>query len=328
MIARPSSASAAPRMKSIWPPTPLYIRWPIESAQTWPVRSTSIAELIAVIRLKLRMTWVSLVKSVGRISTIGLSSTKPVELGRAHHERGHDLAPVALLGPSGDHSRLDEVDDDVGHHLGVDAEVLLVVEGHARPRPGWRRSPSGSWPCRGPARRRTPRSAARSAPISGSACGVGRDVDLDREVDLVDVDEALAERPRHRPVELGDDDVGRPDRRLHRLDRRAQRAVAVGVRWGHVDEHGVERQEPAREQVRHVRQEDRDVLGPALGDRRPGVRADEQRPVAEVAGHLRAEERAGSLGVEVDDLDVLRARAPARPRASRRTDGVAAAHWT
>ena len=76
MIGRPSLASAAPRMKSIWPPTPLYIRCPIESAQTWPVRSTSIAELIAIIRLKLRMTWVSLVKSVGRISTIGLSSTK------------------------------------------------------------------------------------------------------------------------------------------------------------------------------------------------------------------------------------------------------------
>ena len=63
-------------MKSIWPPTPEYIRWPIESATTWPVRSTSIAELIAVIRLNERMTWVSLVKSTGRISTIGLSLTK------------------------------------------------------------------------------------------------------------------------------------------------------------------------------------------------------------------------------------------------------------
>ena len=50
MIGRPSSARAAPRMKSIWPPTPLYIRWPIESAHTWPVRSTSMAELMAVMR--------------------------------------------------------------------------------------------------------------------------------------------------------------------------------------------------------------------------------------------------------------------------------------
>ena len=75
MIARPSAASAAPRMKSIWPPTPEYIVWPIESATTWPVRSTSIAELIETIWLNERMTWVSLVKSTGRISTIGLSWT-------------------------------------------------------------------------------------------------------------------------------------------------------------------------------------------------------------------------------------------------------------
>ncbi len=48
---------------------------PIESATTWPERSTSIAELMATIRSKLRMTWVSLVKSTARISTIGLSCT-------------------------------------------------------------------------------------------------------------------------------------------------------------------------------------------------------------------------------------------------------------
>ena len=76
MIARPSGASAAPRMKSIWPPTPEYIRVPIESATTCPVRSTSIAELIAVMCRNDRMTWVSFVKSTARISTIGLLSTK------------------------------------------------------------------------------------------------------------------------------------------------------------------------------------------------------------------------------------------------------------
>ena len=76
MIARPSAARLAPRMKSIWPPIPEYMREPIESAATWPVRSISIAELIAVIRLNPRITCVSFVKSTGRISTIGLSSTK------------------------------------------------------------------------------------------------------------------------------------------------------------------------------------------------------------------------------------------------------------
>ena len=49
MIGTPRTARAAPRMKSTWPPMPLQSFGPSESAQTWPVRSTSIAELIAVI---------------------------------------------------------------------------------------------------------------------------------------------------------------------------------------------------------------------------------------------------------------------------------------
>ena len=49
MMGRPPSASAAPRMKSAWPPKPLWILSPIESEQTWPVRSISMALLTAVI---------------------------------------------------------------------------------------------------------------------------------------------------------------------------------------------------------------------------------------------------------------------------------------
>ena len=45
-----------------------------------------------------------------------------------HHERGHDLAPVALLAGAGDHAGLDQVDDRVGEHLGVDAEVVLAAQ--------------------------------------------------------------------------------------------------------------------------------------------------------------------------------------------------------
>ena len=62
------------------------------------------------------------------------------------------------------------------------------------------------------------------------------------EVDLADVDERLAQRPRHRRVELHDDGLRGADRRVHRLDRHAQRAEAVGVGRAHVDEHRVERQ--------------------------------------------------------------------------------------
>ena len=166
-----------------------------------------------------------------------------------------------------------------------------------------------------------------TSPMAGPACVVRRDVDLDREVDVVDVDEALAERPRHRPVELDDDGLRRADRRVHRLDARAQRAEAVGVGRCRVDEDDVERQRAALEQPRHVRQEDRHVVRPALVHRGTGVRPDEQRPVAEVAGHLRREVRPGTLRVQVDDRDVVEL-GRARDQLSSSTDGVAAAQCT
>ena len=57
---------------------------------------------------------------------------------------------------------------------------------------------------------------------------------------------------------------GAPDRRVHRLDGGAQRAEAVGVGRGRVDEDRVEREHGRVEQPRDVRQEGRDVVGPAL----------------------------------------------------------------
>ena len=50
MIGMPPLERAAPRRKSTWPPMPLYGVWPMESAQTCPVRSTSMAELMATMR--------------------------------------------------------------------------------------------------------------------------------------------------------------------------------------------------------------------------------------------------------------------------------------
>ena len=134
---------------------------------------------------------------------------------------------------------------------------------------------------------------------------VRRHVDLDREVDVADVDEALAERPGHRRVELDDDGLRGPDRGVHRLDARPERAEAVasgGVALTNTTSSG---SAPRLEQPRDVRQEDRHVVGPALVDGGPRVRPDEQRPMPEVALHLRREVRARALGVEVDDRDVV-----------------------
>ena len=50
MMGLPPSDKDAPRIKSICPPTPENSYMPIESAQTCPVKSTSMAQLIAVTR--------------------------------------------------------------------------------------------------------------------------------------------------------------------------------------------------------------------------------------------------------------------------------------
>ena len=102
-------------------------------------------------------------------------------------------------------------------------------------------------------------------------------------------------------VELDDDGLRGPDRGVHRLDARAQRAEPVGVGRRRVDEHDVERQRAALEEARHVGQEDRHVVGAALVDRGAGVRTDEQGAMPEVARPSRARGAARALGVEVDD---------------------------
>ncbi len=67
-------------------------------------------------------------------------------------------------------------------------------------------------------------------------------IGLHAEIDLVDMDEAVAKRAGHRPVELDDDSPGgRRDRGVHRFDRGPQRAEAVFVGRGGVHEDRVER---------------------------------------------------------------------------------------
>ena len=144
----------------------------------------------------------------------------------------------------------------------------------------------------------------------------------------LDVDERVAERARHRRVELGDDRSCGARRGQRRVDARAERAVAVRVRRRDVDEHRVERKDPGAEQLGHVRQEDRDVVGSPVVDRRARVGTDEERAVAEARGHLRRQVRRGTLGVEVDHRRRRASSAARSTSASRSTDGVAAPPWT
>ena len=138
-------------------------------------------------------------------------------------------------------ARLDEVDDAIGEHLRVDAEVLLVGEGRAdgggdRSDPELDRRAVGD---------QVGHEAADPPLDLADRAGcvlVRRDVALDGEVDVVDMDEAVAEGARHRPVELHDHRLRRPDRGVHRLDARPERAEAMGIRRRGIHEHGIERQ--------------------------------------------------------------------------------------
>ena len=76
MIGLPPRLRAAPRTKSTCPPMPEKNRPSSVSAATCPVRSTASAELIAIMLSLRAMTNGSFVKSLGRISTAGLSSTQ------------------------------------------------------------------------------------------------------------------------------------------------------------------------------------------------------------------------------------------------------------
>jgi len=76
MIGTPPAERAAPRKKSNCPPIPDTIRVPIESAQTWPLRSTCSAALMATTAGLAWMITGSFVRSQGWNSTTGLSSTK------------------------------------------------------------------------------------------------------------------------------------------------------------------------------------------------------------------------------------------------------------
>ncbi len=83
-IDRPPGESLAPFTQSACPPTPPICRSPMDSAFTWPVRSTSIAELIAMKFGILAMVWSLCVYVTGCISKMGLLSTQRYSLSLPH----------------------------------------------------------------------------------------------------------------------------------------------------------------------------------------------------------------------------------------------------
>ena len=118
------------------------------SAHTWPVRSTSMAELMATMWSFWAMRNGSLTYSVGLNSMSGLLSTKSYSCLVPRQKPAMILPGCRFLRSPLMTPRFDQVDDAVGEHLGVDAQVALGAAGSGStplgmaPMPSCRQSPS------------------------------------------------------------------------------------------------------------------------------------------------------------------------------------------
>ena len=219
-----------------------------------------------------------------------------------------------------DHARLDEVDDAVGEHLGVDAEVDLVEQA--------REDGVGN---------------GADAHLECSAVGdEGRDVRRDRGLDGVGirrrvighrpvrVDEGgdgaerhdrVAVRARHLLVDLRNDQRGGAGRGDGGVGRGADGAEAVFVRRRELQDGGIELHAAAEEHLRDVGEEDRCEVGAAGLDRLAHVCADEERIRTEMSVAILGE-RGVAFEVDVVDANVfdvvaLDQRVEERPRCGR-----------
>ena len=155
---------------------------------TWPVRSTSIAELMATIPIVLRhddrCRWCT-----RRVHLDHRVVVEELIEGLGAQDELATILPGAAFSLAGNDTPLDEVDDAVREQLRVDAEVLLVVEPDATLRD---RADAGLQ--RGAVRDQS----AIWAPILSSTAPMPagllerRVVDLDDQVDLADMDEGVA----------------------------------------------------------------------------------------------------------------------------------------
>lgn len=195
-----------------------------------------------------------------------------------------------------------EVDDAVREHLAVDAEIGVT---------GKRGQHGVGDGADTELQRRTVLDEAGYVEPDGAldlaelgALGDGyRVVDVDGDVDVAEVQQAVTKAARHAGVDLCDDGLGGLDRGARGVHRGSKRAVAVLVRRRDVDERDVERHGTAAEELRHLAQEHGHVVGLTTSHRLPDVLADEQGVDAEARRHLRLRVRGGALGVKLDDLD-------------------------
>ena len=233
-------------------------------------------------------------------------------------ETADDLAAVQRLVLAGDHAEPGELHHAVGEHLGVDAEIVLVRQ-HGEDGVGdiadaeLERGAIGDQPfeVQGDVAHRLGHLVA-GRPLE-QRLGV-----VDELVDLVDMNERVAERARHPLVDLGDDELGRFDRRLRDVDRDAQAAPAVLVRRTDAHQRDVDAQSPRAKQGRHLGQKHGSVVGARLGHGLAHAVADEESVGAEVVRETRVGVGGDAEREHVDDFGVREVLAGADQRAGQR----------
>ena len=226
-----------------------------------------------------------------------------VNLPRAEAEAGHDFAAINGFAVSGDGAALDEFDDVVGDHFGVNAEVFLVLE---KPKHRLRNAANAEF------------NGGTILDEGGNVFGnlpgrlgrfgrrhlQNRRLGRNQHVNVMHVDEAIAQRPRHVGIHLRDDERGVLGGAADDVHRHPETAHAVRVRRRDVNEGHVERQLAAVEQARNIGKEDRRVVAQPFLDDVAHVFSDEEAVHAEVLRQLLVRVRRVAESEQMDNLGV------------------------
>ena len=204
-----------------------------------------------------------------------------VDFLRAEAEAGDDFAAVDRLAVAGDGAALDQLDDVVGDHLGVNAEVFLVLE---KTEHRLRDAPDAKFNRRAVLHQRGDVFGNLPGRLGhlGGRHFQNRRLGRHQHVNVVDVDETIAQRPRHFRIDLRDDQRGVFGGALHDVHRHAEAAHAVLIRRRDMNEGHVQRELPGIEQTRDVRQVNGRVIAQPFLDDVAHVFGDEKAVHAEV----------------------------------------------
>ena len=217
-----------------------------------------------------------------RNSKAGIVANEIEEPLRAQHKGRHGLAAVQRLALAVDDARLHQIDHAVRAHLGVNAQVALVVQtmenglGDAAD-PGLQRGAVGNE--RG--------HVARHAHVHlGERLGAvlqQRPVALHNRGDMAHVHGGFAVRARHLPIHFGNHDPGAARGRQRAIHRGPQAHESVRIRRRNLHQHHVERQRAGLEEAFNLAEKDGCVIGAPVAHRLAHIVAQEKAAMAEMS---------------------------------------------